>query len=92
MPTPLGDVATDGSKLLGLFLSAPPAPELLADHDPVSLAPDQVALGDRVIYQWCPDGVLAAPPVAGFVEKHLGVVVTGRNWNTITKLRALLDP
>jgi uncharacterized protein (DUF1697 family) len=88
---PLDDVATNGSKLMALFLSKAPDPKLLKAHDPRSLDPDRIRLGDRVIYQWCPDGVLAAPPAGGFAEKHLGVTVTGRNWNTVTKLAALLQ-
>jgi uncharacterized protein (DUF1697 family) len=88
---PLGDLATNGSKLMALFLSTAPDPKLVKAHDPRSLAPDEIRLGDRVIYQWCPDGVLAAPPAGAFAEKHLGVTVTGRNWNTVTKLGALLD-
>jgi uncharacterized protein (DUF1697 family) len=87
---PLGDVATNGSKLMALFLSKQPDPKLLKAHDPRSLAPEEIRLGDRVIYQWCPDGVLAAPAVGGFAEKYLDVTVTGRNWNTVTKLAALL--
>ncbi|MGC9668317.1 DUF1697 domain-containing protein [Planosporangium sp. 12N6] len=87
---PLSDVAADGSRMLALFLSETPHPALLAAHDPTALAPAQVRLGDRVIYQWCPDGVLAAPPVSGFVEKHLGVAVTARNWNTVSKLTTLV--
>jgi uncharacterized protein (DUF1697 family) len=87
---PFADVATQGSRYLALFLSASPDPELLAMYDPRSLAPSQVELGDRMIYQWCPEGILAAPNVSGFVEKNLHVAVTGRNWNTVTKLGALL--
>jgi uncharacterized protein (DUF1697 family) len=88
---PLGDVATNGSKLMALFLSNEPDPKLLKAHDPRSLAPEEIRLGDRVIYQWCPHGVLAAPAAGAFAEKHLDVTVTGRNWNTVTKLAALLE-
>lgn len=88
---PLAEVATDGSKMMALFLSATPDPRLLAAHDPVALDPDHVRLGDRVVYQWCPHGVLRAPAVGTFVERNLAVSVTGRNWNTVTKLAALLD-
>jgi uncharacterized protein (DUF1697 family) len=88
---PLGEVATDGSKFMALFLSKAPDPKLLKAHDPRSLAPEEIRLGDRVIYQWCPNGVLAAPAVGGFAEEHLDVTVTGRNWNTVTKLAALLE-
>jgi uncharacterized protein (DUF1697 family) len=87
---PFADTAIQGSRFLALFLSASPDPELLAMYDPRSLAPSEVVLGDRVIYQWCPEGILAAPNVHGFVEKKLKVAVTARNWNTVTKLGALL--
>jgi uncharacterized protein (DUF1697 family) len=88
---PLGDVATSGSKLMAVFLSEAPDPKLLKAHDPRSLAPEEIRLGDRVIYQWCPDGVLAAPPAGGFAEKYLDVTVTARNWNTVTKLGVMLE-
>jgi uncharacterized protein (DUF1697 family) len=87
---PFPDVATNGSRMMAHVLSASPDPDLLAAHDPVELDPDRSRRGDRVIYQWCPDGVLAAPPVGGYAEKHLGVSVTARNWNTLTKLVTLL--
>jgi uncharacterized protein (DUF1697 family) len=88
---PLAEIATNGSRMIALFLSEQPDPDLLAVHDPTSLAPEQVRLGDRVIYQWCPDGVQTAPQVGPFVERRLKVAVTARNWNTVTKLAALLD-
>lgn len=87
---PFADTAHDGSRMFALFLSAAPDPALLAAHDPVDLDPQWVRVGDRVIYQWCPDGLLRAPPVAVSVEKSLGVHVTARNWNTVTKLVDLL--
>lgn len=87
---PFADVATDGSRMTAHILSAEPDPALLTAHDPVALDPARTALGARVIYQWCPDGVLAAPPVGRFAERHLGVAVTARNWNTVRKLYALL--
>jgi uncharacterized protein (DUF1697 family) len=87
---PLGSVAADGSKLLALFLSDAPAPDAAAGHDPRELDPARVRLGEKVIYQYCPGGVLAAPPVAAFVERHWHVAVTARNWNTVTKLAGML--
>lgn len=83
--------ATDGSKLFALFLSEQPDPMLLEAHDPTTLASEHIRVGERVIYQWCPDGFHAAPNVGSFVEKHLNVAVTARNWNTVTRLNALMD-
>jgi uncharacterized protein (DUF1697 family) len=88
---PLRDVATNGSRMMALFLFAVPDPALMAEHDPTALAPAHVHLRDGVVYQWCPDGILEAPDVAGFVEKRLEVTVTARNWNTVEKLSALLE-
>jgi uncharacterized protein (DUF1697 family) len=87
---PLRELTADGSRFLVLFLSDAPPADLLATHDPTELAPEQIRIGDRVIYQFCPDGVLAAPPVGTFVEKHWGVGATARNWNTLVKLAAIL--
>lgn len=77
------------AKLVVWFLAAAPAPQSLATHDPRRLAPAQLRLGERVIYQWCPHGVSQAPAVGVFVEKYLQVAVTARNWNTVTHLAAL---
>lgn len=81
---PLADVATDGSRLLVHFLSATP------DGDVTALDPHARA-GDRIVYQWCPDGVRNAPNLAALLDKRLGVIATARNWNTVSKLAALLD-
>ncbi len=89
---PLLDRATDHSKLMAIFLSAAPDPDLLAAHDPSALAPDDIVLGDRVIYQWCPDGILAAPASGTFAERHLEVTATARNWKTVTRLATRLEP
>jgi uncharacterized protein (DUF1697 family) len=87
---PLADVATNGSRMMVYVLETAPDPALLGEHDPIALDPENARLGERVIYHWCPDGLLAAPPVSGVAEKHLGVAVTARNWNTMTKLVELL--
>jgi uncharacterized protein (DUF1697 family) len=82
---PLQEMASDGSRMLVLFLSKTPDSTLLAAHDPTELGRDHIRIGERVVYQWCPDGILAAPNVSAFLEKHLDVIVTARNWNTITR-------
>ena len=87
---PIAGIATDGSRFMAHFLSAPPDPYLLAVHDPRLLDRGRIELGDRVIYQWCPDGLLAAPPAGTLAERQLGVTVTTRNWNTVTRLADLL--
>jgi uncharacterized protein (DUF1697 family) len=75
---PFADIADDGSRMMAHVLGEP-----LADELPV---PEHARVVGRVLYQWCPDGLLAAPEIA--VPK--GVLVTTRNWNTITKIAAQL--
>lgn len=88
---PFGSVATDGAKMMALFLFDTPDPLLLATYDPQTLAPEEISLGERVVYQWCPHGVSESPLVGQFVERHLKVAVTARNWNTVTRLSTLLE-
>jgi uncharacterized protein (DUF1697 family) len=81
---PFADVADDGSRMMAHVLGEPPDP---ADaHDPVAADPEHARLVGRVLYQWCPDGLLSAPGV-GWPD---GRLVTTRNWNTVTKLASLL--
>ncbi len=74
----------DGSRMMVHVLAQAPDPD--DPHDPVAADPEHARLVDRVIYQWCPDGLLKAPAVGW--PGSTGV--TTRNWNTITKMAALL--
>jgi uncharacterized protein (DUF1697 family) len=51
-------------------------------------APEALALGERVAYLWCPDGV-AVSTLFEAVGRALGDAVTTRNWATMNKLHAL---
>ncbi len=46
---------------------------------------EKLALGNRVVYFWCPDGILESP-LAKAIAKALGNGVTTRNWATVLKL------
>lgn len=87
---PLAELADDGSKMVVIFLDAEPDPALLADNDPVALDPQRIVRRGRLIYQWCPNGILQSPPVPAIVERKLKVKATARNWNTAAKLQAAL--
>lgn len=85
---PLRDVADNGSRMFAHFLFEPPG-------DPTELEaldPGRVLLGDRVVYQWCPDGLLEAPDVALWIRRAWKTPVTARNWNTVEKLHTMLTP
>jgi uncharacterized protein (DUF1697 family) len=85
---PLVDVATNPSRLLvAVLTNAADGAKLkpLAGQD---WGDEALALGPRVVYAWCPEGVLASPLMEA-VGRALGDAVTTRNWATITKLHAL---
>ena len=83
---PLADVATDPSKHLVTFLSAPLDAAKLATVDPADFEPDLFRVVDREIYMWFPDGMGDAKLGRLAWDKRFGVVATGRNWNTVLKL------
>jgi uncharacterized protein (DUF1697 family) len=87
---PLLEVADDFSRLLVAFLRSPadrPKLEPLLKQD---WSPECLALGTRVAYLWCPEGILASP-LAESVNRALGDAVTARNWATVMKLHALTE-
>jgi uncharacterized protein (DUF1697 family) len=88
---PLAAVADNGSRMFALFVFDELHADRLSTHDPAELEPGRIVVGDGVVYHWCPDGVLEAVDLAGYLSKNHKVTVTSRNWNTVTKLAALLS-
>ncbi len=87
---PLLGVARDPSRLLVAALADPGDRALLAPLSQQDWAPEALALGERVAYLWCSEGILASR-----LAESLGRVLrdgsTARNWATILKLHALLQ-
>jgi len=77
---PFPEAVDDGSRFMAVFTAGPP------DASVVAMDPENIRIGDHVVYQWCRQGVLEAPDI----KKALGKEVTGRNWNTVRKIAALL--
>jgi uncharacterized protein (DUF1697 family) len=89
---PLAQIATDPSKLLVTFLSHAPDAAALTAIDEATYAPEVMAVGEREIYVWYPDGVRKAKLSPPYFEKRLSqdAAGTARNWNTVTKLLDLM--
>ena len=51
---------------------------------------ERLALGERVCYLWCPDGIIKSPLMKE-VDRALGDAITSRNWATIQKLLGLVQ-
>jgi uncharacterized protein (DUF1697 family) len=87
---PFDGVADNGSRMMAYVYVRPIDPALVAGHPAVPQDPDRARVGDRAVYQWCPDGLMAAPDIGPYIKTHLRTDVTARNWNTITKLAELI--
>lgn len=85
---PLHDVASDPSRLLAAVLADPADRRKLEPFAAQEWAPDALALGPRVAFLWCADGVLKSPLNAQ-VSRAMGEAITARNWATMEKLHAL---
>jgi uncharacterized protein (DUF1697 family) len=72
------------------FMATDPDPETLAEFSPPASGRDEFVIDGREIYVHTPDGYHQTKLTGTMLERRLGVVTTTRNWNTVTKLCALL--
>ncbi len=86
---PLPEALGDPSHLLVAFQVTPMPKERIDAVDPTTFGPEVVRLGDGVVYLWYREGIGRSKLTVDVLEKRLGAIVTARNWNTVTKLRAL---
>ncbi len=86
---PLPEAAPDGSRLFLLFLDRQPDRDRIEAIDPADYQPEEFRIGDRVIYVWFKFGLQASKLAGMLTDKRLGVAVTNRNWNTVTRLLVL---
>ena len=88
---PLPSRAGDPARLLVTFLSDKPDRALLRAIEPRAFLPEEFGAGERELYVWSPGGVRDSKLTHAFFEKKLGgLVATSRNWNTVTRLLALM--
>jgi uncharacterized protein (DUF1697 family) len=53
---------------------------------------ERILLRGKALYAVYPDGVGRSKLTAALIDRHLGTSGTARNWNTVSKLRALAKP
>ncbi len=78
-------------KILVLFLADAPAPEGMAAVAAGVKPPETVAFNGEEVYLYFGEGMGRSKLSTAWIEKQLGTAGTGRNWNTLVKLRALVD-
>jgi uncharacterized protein (DUF1697 family) len=86
---PLLGIADEPSRLLVTFLASAADRARVEPLASRRWDPEAFALGERVAYLWCPNGVLASR-VGEAVARAVDDTATTRNWSTVTKLLALV--
>jgi uncharacterized protein (DUF1697 family) len=89
---PLLDIVTNPSRHFVGFLDTPPDPGAEKRLTEADYGDDQLRIVNSHLYLWCPSGISASSFARLSFDRSLGVAVTLRNWNTVTKLAALATP
>ncbi len=84
---PLLDVATDAARLHVAVLADPGDRKLLRPLLARGWAPEDLAVGDRAAYLWCPGGLIASR-LASALQAALANAVAIRSWKTMLQLSA----
>ena len=80
-----------GNKLLVAFLGGEPDPEARDQLRNLKAGPEEFHLGGRELYIYYPNGVGRSKLSFALIERILRTPVTGRNWNTVTKLLEMAE-
>lgn len=78
------------SRFLVNVAREPVTPDMLAMIRAVATPGERVEAGDRCVYAFFGDGIADSKAALVFGRKALGLTSTGRNWNTVLKIAALI--
>jgi uncharacterized protein (DUF1697 family) len=87
---PLANAVTNPKRYLVTFLSSDLPPNVARDLARISQQ-ESIAIIDREVYSWHPDGIGRTPLWERLASKSLGIPATSRNWATVTALAAMAD-
>jgi uncharacterized protein (DUF1697 family) len=83
--------ASDPSHLLVMFLADAPGEAAAARLSEADVGPEQFRLSGRELYLYYPNGIGRSKLTNTLIEKRVGTVGTGRNWNTVVKLLEMAE-
>ena len=81
----------DPGHLLIMFFKLAPQAQLLKALQLNIPGPERICADGRQLYLVYPDGIRRSKLTNSLIERKLGLRGTARNWNTVLRLRALLD-
>jgi uncharacterized protein (DUF1697 family) len=82
----------DPARLLVMFLKASPEPRQVKALQAAITGREEVRVKGQQAYVTYPDGSGKSKLTNAVLERALGSSCTGRNWNTVLKLAALVNP
>jgi uncharacterized protein (DUF1697 family) len=85
-----GEAERDAAHLVLLLLKEAPHTARFDALRAAITGPETVAAGGRHAYAVYPNGIGRSRLTAALIERKLGTSATGRNWNTVLKLGALV--
>jgi uncharacterized protein (DUF1697 family) len=88
---PIARAADDPKRYQVSFLSAQVDPAVAESLRTVDVSPEQFVISGREIFSSHPEGIQHSVLTKLLNERRLGVTLTARNWNTVTKLLELCD-
>lgn len=80
----------DPSHLLLLPMKAAPKKRALDELQAAIKGRERVHAVGRELYAYYPDGIGRSKLTLAVIQKALGTLCTGRNWNTVLKLQAIV--
>ena len=81
----------DPSKFLVTFLSRDPEPSACDEVLAIKIEPDELRMSGREVYTYYPNGIARSKLAWAVIERKLKTSGTGRNWNSILKLREIAE-
>ena len=79
------------NKLLVTFLAADPGKEAREGLRKQNFEPEELAIADRELYIYFPNGMGKSKLPWGRIDKILQTPGTGRNWNSVTKILEMAE-
>jgi len=88
--SPFAKSGADPARHHVTFLAKAPNKEHLARFEAPPSDRDELVIIGREVYVHTPNGYANTKLTGTYLERHLGVLSTTRNWNSVTKLGALV--
>jgi uncharacterized protein (DUF1697 family) len=87
----IAHAADDPKRYQVSFLSAELDPTVAESLRAIDVSPEQLVISGREIFSSHPEGIQQSAITKLLTDRRLGVTLTARNWNTVTKLLELCD-